>query len=338
MKRFAKILIVTILCLFIVCGAIGYYLYSFFLTPTGLMEEPVVLNIKKGDTLGETADRLVEIGAIKDDRIFVALARYLGAEKKIRAGEYEILPDMSPRDVLVLILAGRVLEYPVTIPEGYNIYQVSETLAEKGFGEESVYLALMMDGEFISSHGIDVDILEGYLFPDTYNVNMGMDEEDILGLMIKRFDSVYEEEKENSSLDLELADYEILILASIIEKEAKDSDERELISAVFVNRLKRGMKLDSCATVIYGIWDHFDGNLRRSDLDSPSDYNTYIIAGLPKTPICNPGRAAIHAALNPADVDYLYFVSKNDGTHYFSTTLSEHNRAVYKYQKLRDYR
>jgi UPF0755 protein len=338
MKRFLKFLTYAILLLLIVGGAVGYYVYSFFLVPTGIITEPTVFRIEKGDTLGETANRLVEMGAVKDDRIFVALARYLGAEKKIRAGEYEILPDMAPREILVLILAGRVVEYPVTIPEGYNIYQVSETLAEKGFGDESVYLALVTDGEFMSSHGIDAETLEGYLFPDTYNMNAGMDEGDILGLMIKRYASVYEEEKANATLDLELDDYEILILASIIEKEAKDSDERELISAVFVNRLKKGMKLDSCATVIYGIWDRFDGNLRRSDLDSPTDYNTYIIAGLPKTPICNPGRAAIRAALNPADVDYLYFVSKNNGTHYFSTTLSEHNRAVYKYQKLRDYR
>lgn len=338
MKRVSKVLIYGLLGILILCGAAGYYVYSFFCVPTGLLSEPVVLTIEKGDTLGETTHRLVDMGAVKDDLVFIALARYLGAEKKIRAGEYEILPDMAPRDILLLMLAGRVVEYPVTIPEGYNIYQVSETLAVKGFGDESAYLALMTDREFISSKGIEAETLEGYLFPDTYNMNMGMDERDILGLMIDRYTAVFDEEKENSSLDIGLSDYEILILASIIEKEAKDPDERSLISAVFVNRLERGMKLDSCATVIYGIWDRFDGNLRRSDLEESSEYNTYIISGLPKTPICNPGRAAIRAALNPADVDYLYFVSKNNGTHYFSTTLSEHNRAVYKYQKLRDYR
>jgi len=338
MNRVSKALLYGLLGIFILCGAVGYYVFSFFCVPTGLLSEPVVLTIEKGDTLSETAHRLVDMGAVKDDRVFIALARYLGAEKKIRAGEYEILPDMAPRDILLLMLAGRVVEYPVTIPEGYNIYQVSETLVGKGFGDESAYLALMTDTEFISSKGIEAETLEGYLFPDTYNMNMGMDERDILGLMIDRYTTVFDEEKESATLDVELSDYEILILASIVEKEAKDPEERALISAVFVNRLERGMKLDSCATVIYGIWDRFDGNLRRSDLEESSDYNTYIISGLPKTPICNPGRAAIRAALNPADVDYLYFVSKNDGTHYFSTTLSEHNRAVYKYQKLRDYR
>ena len=338
MKRVSKALIYVLLGIFVLCGCVGYYMYSFFLVPTRMMSEPVVLSIEKGDTLGETAQRLVDMGAMKDDRVFIAVARYLGAEKKIRAGEYEIQPEMAPRDILMLILAGRVVEYPVTIPEGYNIYQLSETLAEKGFGDESVYLDLMTDQAFISSYDIKAESLEGYLFPDTYNLNRGMDEEDILGLMIQRYITVYNEEKENSSLNIDLNDYEVLILASIVEKEAKDSEERALISAVFVNRLDRGMKLDSCATVIYGIWNRFDGNLRKSDLEEPSDYNTYIKAGLPKTPICNPGRAAIRAALNPADVDYLYFVSKNNGTHYFSTTLSEHNRAVYKYQKLRDYR
>ena len=168
-----------------------------------------------------------------------------------------------------------------------------------------------------------------------------MNEGDIVRKMVDRHFSLFDEEEDSVYYDADtayLSEYEVLILASIIEKEAGAEEERPLVSAVFINRLKKGMKLDSCATVIYGMWDRFDGNLKKTDLEAYSDYNTYIIAGLPPSPICNPGRAAIRAALSPADVDYLYFVSKNDGTHHFSSTLAEHNRAVYKYQKLRTYR
>lgn len=153
--------------------------------------------------------------------------------------------------------------------------------------------------------------------------------------MVDRFSEVFSEEKGKARPDDTLTDYERLILASIIEKETGAPEERPLVSAVFTNRLSKDMKLDSCATVIYGIWDRFDGNLTERDLSAWTAYNTYMNPGFPPGPICNPGRASIAAAFSPADVDYLYFVSKNDGTSHFSSSLYEHNRAVYEYQILK---
>jgi len=208
-------------------------------------------------------------------------------------------------------------------------------LAEKGFVDKEEFLRLTKDGDFIRSLGIEAPTMEGYLFPDTYHVSKGMREREIITLMTQRFIEVFNEEKEKAHSAEGFTDYEILILASIIEKETGATQERPFISAVFTNRLKKEMKLDSDPTVIYGIWDRFDGNLTERDLSNWTPYNTYMIPGLPPGPICNPGRESLAAAITPADEDYLFFVSKNDGTSYFSSTLSEHNRAVYEYQILR---
>lgn len=333
--------LVAVIPIFVAVISAFIIFYFSFYVPTGMLTEPVVVMIEKGDTLSDVANELKGLGAIKNERVFITSARIIGVQKRIKAGEYEITSEMSPKDILVLLLMGKVIEYSLIIPEGYNIFQISKLFSEKGLVDEGVFLELLRDEDFIASFSIDADILEGFLFPDTYNFNRGMGEKEIIGFMVERHFSIFSEEKDGVASEVEsadLSDYELLILASIIEKEAKAEDERPLVSAVFLNRLKKGMKLDSCATVIYGIWDRFDGNLTKADLETYTEYNTYIIAGLPPSPICNPGRAAIGAALSPADVDYLYFVSKNDGTHHFSSTLSEHNKAVYKYQKLRTYR
>ncbi len=327
-KKIMKWFLIITLIIIVFAGIASAVVYKMFLLPTGNMSEPVVVRIKKGDTLMMTAVNLRELGAINDERVFIAAAKIVGVERTIRTGEYEITPDMSPKDVLFLILRGRVVEYPVTIPEGYNVYQISELLGGLGFVDEATFLSLIEDRDFMAKFGIDATMMEGYLFPDTYNLNRGMDEKEIITLMVRRHFAVLEEEKEKSETSSGLSDYEILILASIVEKEARIDDERPLISAVFVNRLNKRMKFDSCATVIYGMWDKFDGNLTRAHLEKMTPYNTYLFAGFPPGPICNPGRAAIRAALNPTDCNYLYFVSKNDGTHYFSESLSEHKRAV----------
>jgi len=338
LKKIVKWFFTIVLFLVVFAGVASAVAYKMFLTPTGGVKEPVVIEIKKGDTLMKTTSTLEDLGAIKDGRVFIAAAKIIGVERTIRTGEYEITPEMSPKDILFLILKGSVVEYPVTVPEGYNIYQISEHLESLGFIDGARFLELSRDSGFLAELGIDAPVIEGYLFPDTYNLNRGMDERDIITLMVRRYFAVFNLEKDRSAAESGLIDYEVLILASIVEKEARAEIERPLISAVFVNRLEKNMKLDSCATVIYGMWDDFDGNLTKAHLERKTPYNTYLVSGLPPTPICNPGRAALRAALNPADCDYLYFVSKNDGTHHFSETLSEHNRAVYKYQKLRTYR
>jgi UPF0755 protein len=334
----AKI-VLGVLILLLLSGAGGvYFLYRTFLVPTGKNSEPIVLVIEEGQTLSDVAHGLRERGVIDRERSFITAARYLGGERRIRAGEYEIGPDMSPKDVLIMLMRGRVIEYTITIPEGLNVYQVADLLAQKGFADKGAFLALVCDRELIDSFGIDAPTLEGYLFPDTYRVDRSMKEKEIVTMMVDRFFVVFDEEKAKVTAAPAMTDRELLILASLVEKETSAPDERPLVAAVFVNRLKKEMKLDSCATVIYGIWDRFDGNLTERDLATPTPYNTYLNPGLPPGPICNPGRASIAAALSPADVDYLYFVSKNDGTSYFSSTLAEHNRAVYEYQILRKHR
>ncbi len=337
--KIMKRIIVLSLSILVLCAAGGvWFAYRTFLIPAGTLKEPIVVEIEKGDTLSDTARLLREKGVISHEVLFITAARYLGAEKKIHVGEYEIRPDMSPKDILLMLIKGRVIEYHATIPEGLNIYQVADLLASRGFVDKEEFLRLMKDKEFIESLGVDAAILEGYLFPDTYTINRSMHEREIITMMVDRFREVFEQEKEKSAHKTTLTDYESVTLASLVEKETSATSERPLVSAVFTNRLNKGMKLDSCATVIYGIWERFNGNLTEKDLATWTPYNTYRNAGLPPSPICNPGRAAIAAALSPADTDYLYFVSKNDGTSYFSRTLSEHNRAVYEYQILRKYR
>ena len=338
MKIIKRLLILLLIVGILGVGGAAYIVYRALLIPTGKLTEPIVVVVKEGDTLSKTAHELEEKGAILNERLFVTAARYLGVDRLIRVGEYQIEPTMSPQEILVMLLKGRVVEYPVTVPEGLNIYQVADLLAEKGFCDRDEFIRLAKDREFITSLGLDRETLEGYLFPDTYRVTKGMNEGDIITLMVYRFSEVFKEEKEKTDAGTLLTDYELLILASIIEKETGAPEERPLVSAVFTNRLKKDMKLDSCATVIYGIWDRFDGNLTEQDLSTWTAYNTYMNPGFPPGPICNPGRASIAAAMHPADVDYLYFVSKNDGTSYFSSTLSEHNRAVYEYQILRKHR
>jgi UPF0755 protein len=337
-KRIKRAVILLLLAAVLLCGGTAYLVYRTFLIPTGNITEPIIVVVNEGDTLSKTAGELERCGAILNERLFVTAARYLGAERMIRTGEYQIDPTMSPKDILVMLMKGRIVQYPVTIPEGLNIYQVSDLLAAKGFADAEEFLKLTKDGEFIALLGIEAPTLEGYLFPDTYRVSKGAGEREIVTMMVRRFFEVFDEEREKAGRDEALSDYELLILASIIEKETGAPQERPLVSAVFRNRLKKEMKLDSCATVIYGIWNRFDGNLTERDLSTWTAYNTYMNPGLPPGPICNPGRESIAAAMTPADTDYLYFVSKNDGTSYFSSTLSEHNRAVYEYQILRKHR
>lgn len=335
MKLIKRIVVILLLLVVGATAGTAYLVYRTFLTPTGKLTQPIIVVVNEGDTLAKTAQELEDRGAILNERLFVTAARYLGVDRMIRVGEYQIEPSISPKDILIMLLKGRVIEYPVTVPEGLNIYQVADLLTEKGFIDRDLFIDLASDKTFIASFGIEAATLEGYLFPDTYSVTKGMGEKEIITLMVHRFTEVFEEERGKAAAGDTMTGYEQLILASIIEKETGAPEERPLVSAVFTNRLKKNMKLDSCATVIYGIWDRFDGNLTEQDLSTWTAYNTYLNPGLPPGPICNPGKASIAAALSPAGVDYLYFVSKNDGTSHFSTTLAEHNRAVYEYQILR---
>ncbi|MCF8061478.1 MAG: endolytic transglycosylase MltG [Deltaproteobacteria bacterium] len=292
---------------------------------------PGVFVVEDGWTLKDVAAELERRRMITSRTLFRLWARIQDAGRSIRAGEYRLGPHMTPLQILDMLTRGSVISHPVTIPEGYTAEQIAAVLEREGLAVREEFMALFRDRGFMAAHGLPGPTLEGYLYPDTYQFARGVSSRRIAETMIRRFWEVMEPLRPRIA-ETGLGLGEVVILASIVEKETGRPEERALIASVFLNRLNRGMRLDSDPTVIYGI-DGFDGNLTRSHLRTPTPYNTYRMRGLPPGPIANPGEAAIRAVLEPAESNYLYFVSRNDGSHHFSRTLSEHNRAVRTYQK-----
>ncbi|HCX89221.1 MAG: aminodeoxychorismate lyase [Deltaproteobacteria bacterium CG12_big_fil_rev_8_21_14_0_65_43_10] len=325
-----------ILMLLIVLGlltALSIFLY--LTTPTSSAKIYKIVYIHPGATFAEAAKLLKQEGIIKDIRGFSLLVRCRQATKKIKPGEYSLNTAMVPLEILDILVKGKVVEHFVTIPEGYNIYQVADLLDGLELADTESFLEKCSDPSFISSLGIEGDSLEGYLFPDTYSMPRHIGESNILKMMVTRFKRIYTSKYAGRAEDLGFTIKEVVTLASIIEKETGKSWERPLISAVFQNRFKKGMKLQSDPTAIYGI-ANFSGRVTVGHLKRKTPYNTYLHSNLPPGPIANPGEDSIKAVLYPAKVNYLYFVSKNDGTHCFSTNLREHNLAVWKYQSGKD--
>jgi UPF0755 protein len=255
----------------------------------------------------------------------------MGHSTNIKAGEYVLNSGMPPLKVLDILSKGAVLLHAVTIPEGFTRKQIGELLEKKGLINKQKFLSLTGSPEIAKRYGISGTGLEGYLYPDTYQFARGLPTMSVIDTMVNRFREVVAPFRKRAE-QLDMAMEEVVILASIVEKETGRAKERPLIASVFLNRLEKNMRLESDPTVIYGLIE-FDGDLTREHLNQNTPYNTYVIRGLPPGPISNPGREAIKAVLYPANSDYLYFVSKNDGSHYFSETLSEHNKAVGIYQK-----
>ncbi|HIJ89770.1 MAG: endolytic transglycosylase MltG [Desulfobulbaceae bacterium] len=325
------------LCAAACVGLAGFGLWLGFYAATPLpMREGGDLHIliPPKTSLAGIEKILVENGVIPPGRGFYCLARLSRLSQRLQAGEYLFTPGQTPYQILRILAAGATVRWSVTIPEGSNIYQLAEILAKGGWGERNLFLELMRDPEILARYGVRGASLEGYLFPDTYQLLRGQNPREIIGLMVERGRRVRQELGDLRDNPLGLSPHEVLTLASIVEKETAAPEERPLIAGVFMNRLRHNMRLQTDPTVIYGLAD-FDGNLTRKHLETSTPYNTYLINGLPPGPIANPGRASIAAVLHPAPESYLYFVSKNDGTHYFSHDLAEHNRAVLKYQKRR---
>lgn len=321
----------VILATFLLLAAVGW-LALYALTPSGQNTETKVL-IPKGAGVRKIADILAQQGLLSDDIRFLALARLTGTANRLRAGEYLVPARQTPLQILRFLEKGEVIRHQVTIPEGLTLNQIADILEKDGWIDRRQFLESTSDPDLIHSLGYELATLEGYLFPDTYVLTRGDTTEiSIILMMVNRFKEVWL--TLTSQQQPEMPMHEVITLASIVEKETGSAGERPLIARVFLNRLAGNMRLQSDPTVIYGM-DDFNGNLTRSHLQQETPYNTYVIAGLPPGPICNPGRAAIQAVLAPADAPYLYFVSKNNGTHFFSSTLREHNKAVRQYQKKR---
>jgi UPF0755 protein len=325
-------LLITLAGLVVVFLAIGYV---HFYAPASWERHSKVVTIVPGTGFADIARILEGKGIVRDRRTFYLFARLQGAIRKVRAGEYEVYSNMTPSEVLDKLVRGDVIKYPITIPEGFNLFQISEVLDRAGVCSPKAFMDKVRDPVLISSLAIEGENLEGYLFPDTYNFPKGYGEEAVVRQMVSRFNTIYTPFAKRAQ-EMGLSRRDVVILASMIEKEAIDDQERPLISAVFHNRLHRGMALQSDPTAVYGMKrgkNQNEGRITRQDLMRKTPYNTYQMTGLPKGPIANPGVKSLNAVLNPADVNYLYFVSKNDRTHYFSSTLEEHNRAVNRYQR-----
>jgi UPF0755 protein len=330
-----KKLFICVLILFLLTlSAIGYgviHLFRYAESPSNPHDAEKTVMILPGQDLSTLTKKLTSEGIITHPVKFKLIARLKGYAKQLKAGEYALGGNMPPIDILQTIVNGKVRLHRLTVPEGYNLKQISKVVAETGLISPQAFLKACADSELIKKEGISGKTFEGYLFPDTYFFPKGVGADKIISTMVKRFWSVYTPEWQQRTEELGYTIHEIITLASIIEKETGEASERPVISSVFHNRIKKGMRLESDPTVIYGI-DSFDGNITRKHLSTPTPYNTYTQKGLPPGPIANPGKASIQAALYPADTPYIYFVAKGDGTHQFSTNIKEHTRAVRHYQ------
>jgi UPF0755 protein len=300
--------------------------------PARLHPPSQVITIPDRSTFQQVAALLERERLIKSRMAFVWLGRFRSVDRKIQAGEYELNPSMLPAEILSRLLGGQVVLHPILIPEGLTMAQIGDIFEQQRLVDRQELMRLMKDPVFIASLGIKAETLEGYLYPDTYKFPKGVKPKEVIATMVEHLRQVYGPDLEARAQEMKMTQHEVLTLASVIEKESGSNGEREEISAVFHNRLKKHIPLQSDPTVIYGL-PNFDGNIHKKDLSSPSPYNTYRISGLPPGPIANPGIQAIRATLYPSSSRALYFVSKNDGTHQFSATLAEHNQAVEKYQK-----
>ncbi len=330
MKPLLKILAVVAAFVVIYAVVLGVQFYSFKDTPMSVTGEQIVV-VSPGAGLGRIAWNMKNQGLIDQPRFFSLWGRIQGTADRIHVGEYRVKPGMTPSQLLARMAKGEVIQYSLTLVEGWNFKQVMQALREHEKLRQT--LANKTAAEVAIAVGIEGAHPEGWFYPDTYHFPVGLSDVEFLkraySAMKKRLDEEWAGRAEG--LPYQNA-YEALIMASIIEKETGAPAERTEIAGVFVRRLEKKMRLQTDPTVIYGMGDAYDGNIRRRDLKRDTPYNTYTRHGLPPTPIAMPGGAAIHAALHPADGETLYFVSRGDGSHYFSKTLKEHINAVRKYQ------
>jgi UPF0755 protein len=296
--------------------------------------------VEPHEPLEPVAKRLAAEGLLPERAFFgpdvlVVYAKWSGKDRAIKSGEYDLSPALTPLQILDKLVAGKVKMHEVTVPEGLRLDEVAARLESAGITSAAAFEARARDPELAHSLGVEADSFEGYAYPETYRFRRDTPPEEILAGMVEelrhRLGPDEQAALERSGMTL----HQLVTLASIVEKESTPGPERGLISAVFHNRLAKGMRLQSDPTVIYGIVQTrggFDGNIRLADLREDTPWNTYTRAGLPPGPIASPSLDAIRATLHPADVDYLYFVARNDGTHAFSATLADHNRAVKRFQ------
>jgi UPF0755 protein len=303
--------------------------------PQVLPAGEVIFEIERGTGMSAVARSLADQGLIRSRPAFLAGYHLFFYPRAIKAGEYSLSSPARAKEVLDMLVKGRVLLHAVTIPEGMTGQEIGPLIAPLLAEGAEGFAAVFRDPGIIAGLDPKATNLEGYLFPETYSFAKGVAAEEAVGAMVGQFRKVFEGLWTARPARLRLSGREVVILASIIEKETSVAEEKSLVSAVFHNRLRLGMKLDCDPTIIYALKlrGTYDGRLGKKDMALDSPYNTYRYAGLPPGPICNPGGEALRAAFFPAEEEFIYFVSRNDGSHHFSRTFAEHQAAVRRYQK-----
>ncbi len=332
---FKRILILAILAGAVATLGFGWYIHQMFHRPlVEVVDKPEVIDVNPGDGMYRVCRRMKDAGLIDNVRTFCRVAMWSGYKHVIK-GRYQITDQDTPKSLLEKMKSGDVVTFEISLIEGHTFKQMYQRLQSnpnivsilQGASEQEIMTRVAGDENLHP---------EGQFYPDTYRFSYGVSDLEVLNRAHQRLKEVLDEEWQQRQPDLPYkTPYEALIMASIVEKETAVASERPQIAKVFVERLKLGMRLQTDPTVIYGMGDRYDGNITRRDLRTKTPYNTYRIDGLPPTPIAMVGREAIHAALQPEGQNALFFVAKGDGTHYFSKTLEEHNRAVRKYQMRR---
>ncbi len=298
----------------------------------GYPSDPAVLEIPQGTTSGEIASMLESRDLVRSRKLFLMTVLFEGLDGGLQSGEYEIKAGMTMGQIIKMLATGRVMLIKVTVPEGASLYEISKILDRQEITDSEKFLRLATEaGRAGSLLGTEVNSLEGYLYPDTYMFARNSPAEHVIRAMTDRFKDIC---SEIGSLNAAgLSSHEIVILASMIEKETGYSYEKKDISAVFHNRLRKGMRLESDPTAVYRLGVSYKAEVTKEDLRTDTPYNTYVLDGLPSGPISNPGKRSIMAALNPSEAGYLFFVSKGDGTHEFSDSYRKHLKLVKKYIK-----
>ena len=338
MKKSKKIeLYILLACIALVLiGALAVLIHysSTPINPYGNKDATVLVDIPTGSSFVKVTEILNKAGLIKSRYLFYYLALTKQATRSIRAGEYEFSDSMTPGAVIDKLLRGEVKLYPITIPEDFTTKQIAERLMKDRLIDEKEFFALSVNRDFLSSLGIKAKSIEGYLFPNTYYFDRSMSTRQIMKKMVYEFWNRVTPEMVKRAEELGFDLNQFVTFASIVGKESGNQPEKKTISAVFHNRLKKRMPLQSDPTAVYDL-ENFSGKVRRSHLKRKSPYNTYIIRGLPPGPIANPGIDSLNATLNPEQVNYLYFVSRKDGTHQFSSSLDMHNKATNQYRNIK---
>ena len=307
--------------------------HAFLTTPPADDGQVIVVEIPRGSSGRDVAELLDREGIVTDGERFYLLLRYRDAVPGIRAGEFEFRTDWTPDQVVDALLHAPEVTYPLGVPEGLRYIEVAERVRDAGRGWSAErFVELVRAPEMLALAGVGAEDLEGYLFPETYRFSRDATERDVVEAMLRQFQAHYGEAEEARAAELGMTRHEVVTLASLVERESAVPSERPVVASVFHNRLAKGMKLECDPTIVYGI-ANYDGIIHRSDIRNPHPWNTYVHAGLPKGPIANPGAESLRAVLYPADSEYLFFVSMNDGTHHFSETYGEHARMVRKYQR-----